>query len=127
MEDSSAPSVNSAPNQSSELISIYYFSKVKLRVGLVEAAEPIPKSKKLLKLQVDLGPLGKRQILAGIAQFYLPENLIGRRIVVVANLEPAKLMGEESQGMLLAASAADMSQLVVLDPGPEMPLGSEVR
>ena len=123
MEDSTAATSTPTP----ELISIDYFAKIKLRVALVEAAEPIPKSKKLIKLQVDLGPLGKRQILAGISQFYSPEALIGRRIVVVANLEPAKLMGEESQGMLLAASSADMTQLIVLDPGQQMPLGSEVR
>jgi methionyl-tRNA synthetase len=109
------------------LINIDYFLKVKLRVARIEAAEAVPKSNKLLKLQLDLGPLGKRCILAGIAKFYSPENLIGRKIVVVANLEPAKLMGHESQGMLLAASSEDGTSLVIVDPGQNLPEGSVVR
>lgn len=109
-------------------VTVDYFSKIKLKVALIEQAEPVPKSKKLLKLQVDVGPvIGKRQILAGISQFYTPETLIGRKIVIIANLEPAKLMGLESQGMLLASSSADMSSLILLDPGQDMPVGSEVR
>jgi methionyl-tRNA synthetase len=110
-----------------ERVDIDYFMKVKLRVARIEAAEPVPKSNKLLKLQLDLGPLGKRQILAGIAKFYTPESLVGRRIVVVANLQPAKLMGLESQGMLLAASSDDGSKLLLVDPGQDMPEGSTVR
>jgi len=117
-----------APPAAEELIDIDYFMKVKLRVAKVLSAEPVPKSKKLLKLQVDLGEkLGKRQILAGIAQFYSPETLIGKKIVVVANLKPAKLMGEESQGMLLAASTDDMSILTVLQPTVDISEGSTVR
>ncbi len=110
-----------------EQVDIDYFMKVKLRVARVEAAEAVPKSNKLLKLQLDLGPLGKRQILAGVAKFYAPEALIGRRIIVVANLKPAKLMGLESQGMLLAASSEDGTQLLIADPGQTMPEGSVVR
>lgn len=110
-----------------ELVSIDYFAKVKLRVARIESAEAVPKSSKLLKLQLDLGPLGKRQILAGVAKFYTPESLVGKRIVVVANLQPAKLMGHESQGMLLAASTSDGSKLLIVDPGQDMPEGSEVR
>lgn len=110
-----------------ELIDIDHFMKVKLRVARVEAAEAVPKSSKLLKLQLDLGPLGKRQILAGVAKFYTPEQMLGRKIIVVANLQPAKLMGLESQGMLLAASSEDGSQLVLADPGQNMPEGSVVR
>ncbi len=122
--DQSAP----PPEVSSDLIDIGDFIKVKLRVGRIESAEPIPKSEKLLKLQVDLGPeLGRRQILSGIAKFYTPENLVGRRIVVLVNLKPAKMMGQESHGMLLASSNADMSQLVIVDPGQEMELGATVR
>lgn len=103
------------------------FAKVKLRVGEIRVAEVVPKSKKLLRLEVDLGPsIGTRQILAGIQQHYQPEVLLGRKIVVVANLEPAKLAGLESQGMLLAASNADNSKLSLIDPG-DIEAGSEVR
>lgn len=108
-------------------IDIEQFMKVKFRVARIEAAEAVPKSNKLLKLQIDLGPLGKRQILSGIAKFYTPEALIGRKIIVVANLKPAKLMGLDSQGMLLAASSDDGSLLVIADPGQNMPEGSVVR
>ena len=74
------------PPVAEELISIDDFMKVKLRVARIESAEAVPKSTKMLKLQLDLGPLGKRQILSGIAKFYTPESLIGKHIVVVANL-----------------------------------------
>ncbi|HMO16871.1 MAG TPA: methionine--tRNA ligase subunit beta [Oligoflexia bacterium] len=81
------------------------FAKVHLKIGIIESAERIEKSEKLLKLRVNLGEdRGPRQILAGIAKYYSPESLIGKRIVVVANLKPAKLMGQLSEGMLLAAS-----------------------
>ena len=111
-----------------EQIDIEYFSKIKLRLAKIESAQALPKSKKLLKLQVDLGPeLGKRQILAGIAQHYAPENLVGKQIVVVANLKPAQLMGEVSQGMLLAASTPDNLLLGVLSPDKEIPPGAIVR
>jgi methionine--tRNA ligase beta chain len=115
------------PSAETEQIDIDYFAKVKLRVARIEAVEAIPKSKKLLKLQLDLGPLGKRQILAGIAQFYSPETLIGKKIVVVANLKPAVLMGNESQGMLLAGSSPDGTSLAILSPEIDLPEGSEVR
>ncbi len=122
--DQSAP----LPEVSSDLIDIGDFMKVKLRVGRIESAEPIPKSEKLLKLQVDLGPeLGKRQILSGIAKFYTPENLVGRRIVVLVNLKPAKMMGLESQGMLLAASTEDNSILTLVQPSADIPEGATVR
>jgi methionyl-tRNA synthetase len=109
------------------MIDIEQFSQVKLRVARIVAAEPVPKSKKLLKLQLDVGPLGPRQILAGIAQHYQAESLIGRKIVIVANLKPATLMGQESQGMLLAGSSPDGSMLAVLSPEHDLPAGSEVR
>ncbi|MBN8550502.1 MAG: methionine--tRNA ligase subunit beta [Deltaproteobacteria bacterium] len=108
-------------------IDIDQFMKVKFRVARIEHAEAVPKSNKLLKLQIDLGPLGKRQILSGIAKFYTPETLVGKKIIVVANLKPAKLMGIDSQGMLLAASSDDGSLLVLADPGQNMPEGSVVR
>ncbi len=111
----------------SDLVDIEHFAKVKLRVGRIEAAEAVPKSKKLLKLQVDLGPLGKRQILSGISQFYAPDVLIGKKIIVVANLKPAMMMGQESQGMLLAGSSADGTILRILEPSADLAEGSEVR
>jgi len=86
-----------------ERISIDDFMKVELRTAKVIAAEAVPKSKKLIKLQVDLGN-EQRTVLAGIAEAYEPESLVGRTIVVVANLKAAKLMGIESNGMVLAAS-----------------------
>ena len=79
--------------------------KVDLRVAQIVVAERIPKADKLLRLEVDLG-YEKRQILSGIAEWYTPEELIGRRIVVIANLAPRKMRGLESHGMLLAASMA---------------------
>jgi len=107
--------------QEDNLISIDEFKKIQLKVGKVLRAEKIPKSKKLLKLIVDLGPLGQRQIIAGIANYYEPQDLLGKSIVVVTNLKPAKLMGLESQGMLLAAkSNAELKILTVdgsIDPG----------
>jgi methionyl-tRNA synthetase len=87
-------------------ITIDDFIKVDLRVAKVLVAERIPKADKLLRLEVDLG-YEKRQILAGIAQFYEPEKLVGRKVVIVANLAPRKLRGYESQGMIVAASVGD--------------------
>ncbi|CAM2009437.1 methionine--tRNA ligase subunit beta [Acanthopleuribacter pedis] len=108
-------------------IDIEQFMKVDLRVGKILSCERIPKSKKLLKMEVDLG-FEKRQILAGMAPYYLPEEMLGRRVVVVANLKPAKLMGIESQGMLLAASPEGEGAVPALITLPEgLPLGSKVR
>jgi len=126
---STAPVAPPAPPVASpavENIDIEYFKKIQLRVAKIEAAEPVPKSKKLLKLQLDLGPLGKRQIVAGIGPYYPVDSLIGKRIVIVANLQPTQLMGVESQGMLLAAATPDGAQLALLSPG-EIPEGSQVR
>jgi methionyl-tRNA synthetase len=108
-----------------EPISIEDFGKVDLRVGHVVECEPVPKSTKLLKLQVMVGP-EKRQILAGIAQHYKPEDLVGKSVVVVFNLRPAKLMGQESQGMLLAASD-NQGRLVTLTPSGDIVSGSVVK
>lgn len=83
----------------------------------------MPKAKKLLKLQIDLG-YEKRQVVSGIAKFYKPEDLVGKKLIVVANLAPAKLCGVESQGMLLA-SGEEQVRVVFLDP--ETPLGERVR
>ncbi|MEW6777444.1 MAG: methionine--tRNA ligase subunit beta, partial [Bdellovibrionota bacterium] len=102
------------------------FMTTELRVGRIVEAVPVPKAKKLLQLQVDLGELGRRQIVAGIALHYKPEEVVGRKVVIVANLEPAKLMGVESQGMLLAAEAED-GKLSLVDPGPEAKVGVRVK
>lgn len=84
-------------------ISFEEFMKVDLRVGVVKKVERIEKSENLYKITVDLGELGERQIVAGIAKHYQPQDLIGRNIIVVSNLKPKKIFGEISQGMLLAA------------------------
>ena len=107
----------------SELITIDDFKKIKLRTATVLEAERVPKSKKLIKLQISLGN-EKRQIVAGIGEKYKPEELIGKTIVVVANLQPAKLMGNESNGMLLAVN--DASGVVTII-SPDAGEGLEVR
>ena len=107
------------------MITIDDFKKIDFRVGRVVEAERIPKSEKLLKLKVDIGA-ETRQVIAGIAKHYEPEKLIGRSIVVVANLQPAKLMGQESQGMLLAANG-EQGELSVVTFIEDVPLGSVVR
>ncbi|MBE6574193.1 MAG: methionine--tRNA ligase [Ruminococcaceae bacterium] len=104
------------------LINFEDFGKVELRTAQVVECEPIPKAKKLLKLQLDLG-YEKRQVVSGIAKFYKPEDLIGKKVVMVANLKPAKLCGVESNGMILA-SGEETIRVVFLDP--ETPNGERV-
>ena len=99
------------------------FGKIDLRVAEVLAAEPLPKSKKLLKLTVSLGG-EQRTIVAGVAEHYAPADLVGKKVVVVANLEPAKLMGVESNGMLLAGSAGTALAVLTLDR--DLPPGARV-
>ena len=108
-------------------ISIDQFFKVKLRVGRIVMAEAVPKSKKLLRLEVESGS-GIRQIVSGIAKSYTPESLVGRHVVYVENLKPAKLMGIESNGMVLAATDAD-GEAVLIEPEDVIraPAGSEVK
>ena len=106
-------------------ITIDNFKQVDLRVARVLSAERVPKSEKLLKLQISLGS-EQRQVIAGIAQQYKPEELVGKKIVVVANLAPAKLMGQDSQGMLLAASTND-GNLTILALDRDIPEGSIVK
>jgi methionyl-tRNA synthetase len=106
-------------------ISIDDFVKVDLRVAQILVAERVPKADKLLRLEVDLG-YEKRQILAGIAQYYEPEKLIGRKIVIVANLAPRKMRGLESNGMLLAASLEDGAP-VLTGFLEEVPLGARLK
>ncbi|HMQ03933.1 MAG TPA: methionine--tRNA ligase [Pyrinomonadaceae bacterium] len=95
------------PTAEEDYISIDDFLKVDLRVGEVKAVERVPNADKLLRLEVDLGEERPRQLLAGLAEYYEPEKLIGRKVVVVANLKPRKMRGLESQGMICAASLED--------------------
>jgi methionyl-tRNA synthetase len=114
----------SAP-PSSDRITLGDFAKVELRVAEVLAAEAVPKAKKLLRLTVNVGESAPRTIVAGIAEHYAPADLVGRKIVVVANLEPATLMGVESNGMLLAGSAD--GKLAILSLDRDLPPGARVK
>jgi methionine--tRNA ligase beta chain len=105
------------------MISIDEFRKVELKIATIKSAEPHPNADKLMVLQIDLGT-EERQICAGIRNHYTAEELVGRQIVVVANLETAKLRGEDSQGMLLAAS--DEGRVIILTPEKPVPAGSKV-
>src|SRR5215467_6538467 len=105
------------------MISIDEFRKVELKVATIKSAEPHPNADKLMLLQVDLGT-EQRQICAGIRNHYAPEELVGKQIIVVANLETAKLRGLESQGMLLAAS--DEGRVIVLTPEKPVTAGSKI-
>jgi len=108
-------------------IEITDFAKVDLRVGEVRTAERIPKADKLLLLSVDIGEEKPRQILAGIAEYYEPEQLVGRKIVVVANLKPRKMRGHESQGMLLAASIGEEGKPVIATFTEDVPNGARLK
>jgi methionyl-tRNA synthetase len=124
---SSDPAQAASPAaEQSQFITIDDFIKVDLRVARVLVAERIPKADKLLRLEVDLG-YEKRQILAGIAQYYEPEKLIGRKIVIVANLAPRKMRGLESNGMLLAASLPPDGAPVLAGFLEEVPLGARLK
>jgi methionyl-tRNA synthetase len=113
-----------APEDGAGLLSIDEFLKTELRVALVVAAERVEGADKLLKLQVDLGT-EKRQVVAGIAKAYAPEALVGKRIIVVANLKPARIRGLESQGMLLAADFGGRPIVAVFEE--DVPPGTRVR
>lgn len=106
-------------------ITIDEFRKIELRVGTISSAEPHPNADRLVVLRVDLGT-EQRQLVAGIRAHYAPESLVGRQIVVVANLEPATLRGVESQGMLLAASDAE-GRLAVVTPERPVAAGATVK
>jgi len=106
------------------MITIDDFKKIELRVAKVLEAERVEGSDKLIKMQLSLGE-EKRQIIGGIGKAYEPEQLIGREIIIVANLEPRSLMGLESQGMLLAAS--DENGIALLAPDKEVTPGSKIN
>ncbi|MCD9021351.1 methionine--tRNA ligase [Cohnella silvisoli] len=125
--DTAAAATDAATDAAPELaleISIDEFAKVELRVAQVIACEPIPKADKLLKLQLDLG-FEVRQVVSGIAKFYKPDELIGRKVICVTNLKPVKLRGEMSQGMVLAASQGE--QLTLATVPDNMPNGAIVK
>jgi len=104
-------------------ISFGEFKKLDIRIGKILSTDPIEGSEKLLKLRVDMGS-EKRQIIAGVAKVYDPQDLVGRSFVILVNLEPRKLMGLESQGMLLCADAKNGP--VCLVPIKEVPPGTKV-
>ena len=106
-------------------ISIGKFMNVDLRVAVIQVAEPIEGADKLLRLEVDLGEDEPRQIVAGVAKAYTPEELVGRRIIVVANLKPVTLKGVESRGMLLAADLDGAPTLATFTG--EVPAGTPVH
>jgi methionyl-tRNA synthetase len=117
-----APTTVAAAN---DKISIDDFAKIELRVGLVKVAERVPKADKLLRLEVDIGT-ETRQVLAGIAEAYAPETLIGRKVVIVANLAPRKLRGMESNGMIVAASLED-GKPVLAGFLEDVPVGARLK
>ena len=106
------------------------FKKLDLRVAKILQAEKVENSDKLLKLQIDLGEQledGKRQIIAGIGKVYSPEELIGKAIIVIANLEPKVILGLESQGMLLAAEDEETGEPILLTPDRLVAVGSKIH
>ncbi|HVF68708.1 MAG TPA: methionine--tRNA ligase subunit beta, partial [Pyrinomonadaceae bacterium] len=108
-------------------ITIDDFVKVELKVGQVLTAERIPKSDKLLRFTVDVGEPEPRQILAGIAEHYEPDSLVGRKLVIVSNLKPRKLRGFESQGMVLAASVGEEGRPVLATFAEDVPNGARLK
>jgi methionyl-tRNA synthetase len=124
-EASSPPSPSPAPAEASSQVSYDDFSRLDLRVARIATAEKVPKADKLLKLTVELGPGETRQVVAGIAKSFAPEAVIGRRVIFLANLKPAKIRGIESQGMILAAGDAEVLGLSTIDT--DVPAGTKVR
>jgi methionyl-tRNA synthetase len=120
-----APTEPPAAAPGSDRVGIEDFLKLDLRAARIVAAERVPKSRKLLKLEVDLGT-ERRTLVAGIAEAYEPETLVGRVIAMVANLKPATVMGVESNGMILAASAPGGLPIVVSFE-KEPPLGARIK
>ncbi len=115
-KEMSTPVEPSTPvDPSTELLSINEFKRLALRVGVVTAAEDHPNADRLLVLTVDIGDGSPRQLVAGIKGSYQAADLVGKHVVVVANMKPAKLRGVESQGMVLAASEGDTMVLVTLE------------
>lgn len=101
------------------------FAKLDIRIGQIIAAEMVPDADKLIKCTVDLGELGQRTIVSGMAQWKKPEELVGKRLPYIVNLAPRMLRGVESQGMLLAAS--DENGVALLVPERDVPLGTKLK
>lgn len=121
-----APAAKAAAAPPDGKISIEDFLKVEMRVGLVKNAEKVKGADKLLRLEVDIGT-EVRQVVAGIALAYEPEKLIGRKVVIVANLAPRKLRGLESNGMIVAASAGDEGKPVLASFLEDVPVGAKLK
>jgi methionyl-tRNA synthetase len=125
--DAVAAQAEAQPKEEKSFIEIDDFAKVDLRVGEILTAERVPKSDKLLRFTIDVGEAEPRQILAGLAEHYEPEKMIGRKVVVVANLKPRKLRGLESQGMVVAASVGDEGRPVVATFIEDVPNGTRLK
>jgi methionyl-tRNA synthetase len=110
-----------------ENISYDDFAKLDLRIAKILEVEEIPNADKLFKLTIDVGELGKRVICAGIKQHYKKDDLIGKEIVIVANLEPRKMKGVESEGMLLAAVSSDNKKILLLKPEKTIAPGTNTQ
>lgn len=113
------------------MINFEDFKKIELKIGTILTAEDVDGSEKLIKLQVDLGENEPRQILSGVKQWYQPEKLVGKQVIVVTNLEPRMMMGLESNGMILFSDpdsiGADGKKPVILKPSSKVPPGTKVR
>jgi len=115
-----------AISPSDNRIGLEEFQRVRLVTGRVVEADRVPKSNKLVRMQVDLGT-ERRQVVAGIGKQYTPESLVGKNVVIVANLKPATLMGVESNGMVLAATVGKAGEPSLLEVGADVPPGSLVK
>lgn len=105
-------------------VSFDEFGRLDMRIGKVKAAEKLPSSKKLIKLKVDIGN-ETREVVAGVAEFYGPQDLESKNLILVVNLEPKKIMGVQSQGMILAADVNGRPYVIFADPS--IPAGARVR
>jgi methionine--tRNA ligase beta chain len=121
------PPAPPAPAQGPITITYDDFAKIELRVGTIRQAVAMEKSKKLLKLQVELANNELRQVLAGIKEHYTPEQLIGKQAILVANLAPRPMMGEVSHGMVLAATDSATGRVIIMTPSEPVAPGSTVK
>lgn len=122
----SAPATPAAAPAVPEKIGIEDFAKVEMRVGQILTAEPVVGAQKLLKLTVDIGS-EVRQVVAGIAEHYKPEQLVGMKVVIVVNLQPRKLRGVESNGMIVAASVGPEGKPVLVTFKEEVEVGARLK
>jgi len=112
-------------SEAKPLINFEVFASLDLRIATIIAAEPIENADKLLKITLDVGELGERTVAAGIKGWYVPEDLVGKQVSYLANLEPRLLRGVESQGMIVAAD--DGTRAILLHPDQSLPAGSILR